>query len=144
MALEENGCFEVSFSSFAKLYWKKWWYFVILQNLKTKNNLLQELAKDSDGLLLLSLIREFLDYYGLSFTASVFDPELASYGIECDCKDYMKLGNQLKLTSDYSNSNARLNFWISWPKYRADNRVYFCVNCSEERTTFVWNDAGYS
>lgn len=78
--------------------------FTVLQNLKTKNNLLQDLAKDSDGLLLLCLIREFLDYYGLSFTASVFDPELASYGIECDCKDYLKLGSQLKLTSENSDS----------------------------------------
>lgn len=82
----------------------------MLQNLKTKNNLLQELSKDSDGLLLLCLIREFLDYYGLSFTASVFDPELASYGIECDCKDYLKLGNQLKLTE---NSDSKI-FSILW------------------------------
>ncbi|XKL68620.1 hypothetical protein PGB90_006389 [Kerria lacca] len=82
LALEENGC---------------------LQNLKSKNIELENFAKKSDGILLLCLIREFLEYFGLSFTASVFDPELASYGIEYNCKDHSRLYDELNVTCSSSD-----------------------------------------
>ncbi|XP_065214435.1 centrosomal protein 43-like [Planococcus citri] len=79
LTLEENGCF---------------------QNTSAQNTKLESFAKTADGVLLICLIREFFEYFGLSFTASVFDPELASYGVHCDCKDRSKLSNQLNVSSN--------------------------------------------
>lgn len=81
LALEENGCF---------------------QTFTSKNPDLQNFAKTSDGKLIIYLIKDFLDYFGLSFTMSVFEPELASYGIHCDYQDRIQLTNQLNITSDYT------------------------------------------
>lgn len=68
--------------------------------MKTQNISLQNFSKTTDGVLLLCLIREFLEYFGLSFTASVFDPELASYEIYCNCKDRSKLSDQLNVSTN--------------------------------------------
>lgn len=79
------------------------------QNLKSQNTDLQNFAQNADGILVICLIREFLDYFGLSFTASVFDPELASYGIHCNCKDRIQLIDQLNVASDSTNGNFRIS-----------------------------------
>lgn len=82
--------------------------FFLFQNTKSPNDDLQSLSKSADGVLLICLIREFLEYFGLSFTASVFDPELASYGVHCACKDSSKLRSQLNVSQDLSNGQYLL------------------------------------
>nr|XP_018895810.1 PREDICTED: uncharacterized protein LOC109029685 [Bemisia tabaci] len=55
------------------------------QSKKFTNEKLKNYANTAEGCLAISLVRDFLDYFGLEFTLSVFDPEVGlgkDYGFE--------------------------------------------------------------
>lgn len=57
------------------------------------NKKVKQCLENSEGKLLFSLVREFLEYFGLEYTAAVFDPET------CSGKDYTYEGRE-KLCRD--------------------------------------------
>ncbi|BES87759.1 FGFR1 oncogene partner [Nesidiocoris tenuis] len=62
------------------------------------NKALKDFCKTSDGLKVLSLVREFLEFFNLEFTAMVFDPETHA-GIDYSYEGRNKLATDLKLDS---------------------------------------------
>ncbi|XP_035211273.1 centrosomal protein 43-like [Stegodyphus dumicola] len=70
-------------------------------NLRTKvplfNKKFDDFIETSDGKIIVSIVREFLEYFNLNFTLSVFDPEIASSSSPCynrsDLCDKLKLEN---------------------------------------------------
>lgn len=64
------------------------------------NHKLQEFLKTSEGRLILHLVREFLAFFDLRFTLSVFDPEtgLTSSSSQVPIRDRIQLIEGLGLT----------------------------------------------
>lgn len=62
--------------------------------------LLQFMSKP-DGLLVVSLVREFLQFFNLNFTLAVFEPEITS---SCDFLSKEEIRKKLKLADTYSDS----------------------------------------
>uniref|UniRef100_A0A1B6EE07 Centrosomal protein 43 n=2 Tax=Clastoptera arizonana TaxID=38151 RepID=A0A1B6EE07_9HEMI len=63
------------------------------------NRSLKEFVSSAEGVLVTSLVKEFLDFFGLEFTAAVFEPETQA-GKDFKCYERIKLSNELKLTPD--------------------------------------------
>ncbi|XP_014261910.1 uncharacterized protein LOC106674003 isoform X2 [Cimex lectularius] len=99
------------------------------------NRQLKDFVKTSDGNMIISLVREFLEFFNLEFTSMVFDPETHA-GIDYTYEGRHKLAKDLMLSNEEQESRPLLSLLIGaiqTNNIRARNGINFAKDATREK-----------